>query len=187
MRLRDPTGSAAIGRRGLLQHADVSRPGFLLQSRRRWLGRRRGRHLVPRSCRRIGERNHALHEIQQGAMVSHSCRGAIAHRIRAWIDDERIVDVDTTGRKLATRIEVRLSQPLGITSWETRAALRNIQYRVLAPEQEPANAAPAEPAKTPPQRQERGLTGTLCTSDSCSWRCARPSRLWRRTRFPSGP
>jgi hypothetical protein len=76
--------------------------------------------------------------------------------IQAWIDDERIVDLATRGRKLATRIEVRLSEPLGITSWETRAAVRNIQYRVLDPEREPANAAPAEPSKTPPSDKKEG-------------------------------
>jgi hypothetical protein len=69
------------------------------------------------------------------------------HRIRAWIDDERVVDVDITGRKLATRIEVRLSQPLGIASWETRAALRHIQYRSLPPEGDRPTEAVAEPAK----------------------------------------
>jgi hypothetical protein len=70
-------------------------------------------------------------------------------RIQAWIDDEPVVDLNTAGRKLATRIEVRLAQPLGITSWETRAALRGIQYRLLAPEQERPGETPAEPAKTP--------------------------------------
>jgi hypothetical protein len=67
------------------------------------------------------------------------------HRIRAWIDDESVVDVDITKRKLGTRIEVRRSQPLGIASWETRSALRNIQYRPLPPESEPATKATPEP------------------------------------------
>ncbi|MBM4088884.1 MAG: DUF1080 domain-containing protein [Planctomycetes bacterium] len=55
------------------------------------------------------------------------------HRIRAWIDDKPMVDVVTKGRKLATRSEVELSKPFGITSWETRAGLRNIQVRRLPP------------------------------------------------------
>ncbi len=81
-------------------------------------------------------------------------------RIQAWIDDERIVDLDTAGRKLATRIEVRLSEPLGITSWETRAAVRNIQYRVLAPEREPCQRSAGRTGEDAPDRQERGMTGT---------------------------
>ncbi|MHB8970860.1 MAG: 3-keto-disaccharide hydrolase [Pirellulaceae bacterium] len=77
-------------------------------------------------------------------------------RIQAWIDDERVVDLDTAGHKLATRIEVRLAQPLGITSWETRAALRNIQYRLLTPEQERSGEVPAASAETPPTDKKAG-------------------------------
>jgi len=54
-----------------------------------------------------------------------------ADRIRAWIDDKCVVDVTTRGRKLTTRAEVDLSKPLGIATFETRAALRKIQIRLL--------------------------------------------------------
>jgi hypothetical protein len=54
------------------------------------------------------------------------------HRIRAWIDDEEIVDVDTTGRKLSVRIEVEASRPFGFASWQTTAALRDIRIRKLS-------------------------------------------------------
>jgi len=53
-------------------------------------------------------------------------------RIQAWIDGEKYVDVDTTDRKISIRIEVELSRPLGIASWNTQAALKNIRMRKLA-------------------------------------------------------
>jgi hypothetical protein len=69
-------------------------------------------------------------------------------RIQAWIDDERVVDVDITNRKLTTRIEVRRCQPLGIASYETKAELRNIEYRPLPPDRErPTEKAPRTEGK----------------------------------------
>jgi len=52
-------------------------------------------------------------------------------RIQAWIDGRRVVDQKIVGRTISTRNEVDLSKPLGISTWETRAALRNIQVRQL--------------------------------------------------------
>ena len=52
-------------------------------------------------------------------------------RIQAWIDGKRVVDQNIVGRTISTRNEVDLSQPMGISTWETRAALRNIQIRQL--------------------------------------------------------
>ena len=52
-------------------------------------------------------------------------------RIQCWIDDEMVVDRDIRGHKITTRNEVDLSKPLGISAWQTRAALRNIEYRLL--------------------------------------------------------
>ena len=54
-------------------------------------------------------------------------------RIQAWIDKERIVDQDITNCRLSVRIEVELSRPFGIASWQTSAALRNIRVRSLSP------------------------------------------------------
>lgn len=53
-------------------------------------------------------------------------------RIQGWIDGEKYVDVDTTDRKISIRIEVELSRPLGIASWNTKAALKNLRMRKLA-------------------------------------------------------
>jgi hypothetical protein len=52
--------------------------------------------------------------------------------IRCWIDKEPTVDQPLMGRKLSIRSEVELSKPLGIASWKTTAAIRNIQWRNLA-------------------------------------------------------
>jgi hypothetical protein len=54
-----------------------------------------------------------------------------ADRIVAWIDDEQVVDLVTAGRELAPRPEVDLSKPLGIAAWQSRAAIRAVQYRRL--------------------------------------------------------
>jgi hypothetical protein len=53
-------------------------------------------------------------------------------RIQAWIDDEPVVDVATAGRRISVRAELLDSRPLGIASWRTRAALRQIRLRTLA-------------------------------------------------------
>jgi len=52
-------------------------------------------------------------------------------RIRTWIDDRVIVDQVTKGHKISIRNEVDLSCPLGVSTWETKAALRNIRIRTL--------------------------------------------------------
>lgn len=53
-------------------------------------------------------------------------------RIQAWIDDKPVVNVSTKDRKLSIRLEVERSKPLGIATWCTTAALRDIKYRKLS-------------------------------------------------------
>ena len=49
-------------------------------------------------------------------------------KIEAWLDDRKIVDLETTGLKLTMRPgEIELSQPLGLATWKTTGALRNIK------------------------------------------------------------
>ncbi|MBN1508784.1 MAG: DUF1080 domain-containing protein [Sedimentisphaerales bacterium] len=55
----------------------------------------------------------------------------VPDRIQAWLDDEDLVDVDITGRKVGIRIEVDLSQPLGIATYATTGAIRNIRLKAL--------------------------------------------------------
>ena len=52
-------------------------------------------------------------------------------RITVWIDKKKVIDLPTNGRILSIRPEVELCRPLGFCTWETRAALRNIQLRQL--------------------------------------------------------
>ena len=52
-------------------------------------------------------------------------------KIEAWLDEEQIVDVQTAGRVIDTRVEVDLSKPLGIATWQTAGAVRNIHLRKL--------------------------------------------------------
>lgn len=51
-------------------------------------------------------------------------------RIRAWIDDEQVVDLVTRGRRISLRPgEIQKSLPLGIATYMTRAAVRDIRLR----------------------------------------------------------
>ena len=52
-------------------------------------------------------------------------------RLKAWLDDEVIVDMDTIGAEFDIRPEVSLSRPLGIAAFQTTTALRNIRYRTI--------------------------------------------------------
>jgi len=54
-----------------------------------------------------------------------------ATHIRAWLDDQPIVEVATTGRRIGIRPEVDASRPFGIASYRTRAGLRDIRLRAL--------------------------------------------------------
>ena len=50
----------------------------------------------------------------------------VPNRITAWLDGEQLVDIDTTDRKIDIRAEMDLCQPLGIATWVTTGAVRNI-------------------------------------------------------------
>ncbi len=52
-------------------------------------------------------------------------------KIQAWLDERQIIDQNIAGRKIHTRGEVDLSQPLGVAAWRTKSALRNIRLRRL--------------------------------------------------------
>jgi hypothetical protein len=56
-----------------------------------------------------------------------------ADRVRVWIDDQPVIDQSISSRQLSLRPEVDLSKPLGIASWQTRAAIRKIEWRPLSP------------------------------------------------------
>lgn len=52
-------------------------------------------------------------------------------KIEAWLDNKRIVDADVKDKKISIRSEVELSKPLGIASYSTTAALKNIKLRKI--------------------------------------------------------
>ena len=53
-------------------------------------------------------------------------------RITAWIDARQIVNVEIGGRKIDLRPgEIKLSAPLGFASYNTKGAVRKIEYRLL--------------------------------------------------------
>jgi len=52
-------------------------------------------------------------------------------KIEAWIDSDKVVNLETEGKKISIRAEMELSQPLGIAAWSTAAAVRNIRIRTL--------------------------------------------------------
>jgi len=47
--------------------------------------------------------------------------------IQAWINEKKSVDFKRSGQKLSLRWEVEPSKPLGIATWKTTAALRNLK------------------------------------------------------------
>ncbi len=54
--------------------------------------------------------------------------------IEAWIDEERVIAVNIRGRRIGLRPgDIEYSAPLGIASYDSVAAIRNIEYRVIDP------------------------------------------------------
>jgi len=79
-------------------------------------------------------------------------------KIEVWVDGDKVVDQAVPGHKISIRDEVDLNQPLGLATYSTEGAVRNIRLRQLRPAevaemaQEAAEtggdvAAPAAPAK----------------------------------------
>ena len=57
------------------------------------------------------------------------------NRIQAWLQEEGeepLVDMDITDRKIDTRAEMDSCQPMGVATWQTSGAVRNIHMRKLA-------------------------------------------------------
>jgi hypothetical protein len=52
-------------------------------------------------------------------------------KILAWIDGEKMVDVDTEGKKISIRLECAGCKPFGIATYRTTGAIRNIRVRTL--------------------------------------------------------
>src|SRR3954469_8386862 len=52
-------------------------------------------------------------------------------KIEVWLDDRQIINQDLKNNRITIRIEMEPSVPLGIASWKTKAALRDIRLRRL--------------------------------------------------------
>jgi len=53
-------------------------------------------------------------------------------KIEAWIDQDKVVDVVTTDKKVTVRPgDIEMSEPFGIAAWQTTAAFREIKMRKL--------------------------------------------------------
>ncbi len=53
-------------------------------------------------------------------------------KIQAWLDDKKIVDVSIVGRKVSLRPgSIYLSEPLGVATYETSAAIRDFKLRLI--------------------------------------------------------
>lgn len=109
----------------------------------------------------------------------------VSTNVSVWLDGKPIIDLDTRGKRLSLREgEIERSKPLGLASWSTTAALRQIRWRSLAPTPAPArNATPA--AALPPDTRaamERLVSGLAASREGwdrlaelCDTFGARPS------------
>jgi len=52
-------------------------------------------------------------------------------KIETWIDKKKFVDLETKDRKITIRGDIEASKPLGVATWQTAAALKNIRYRLI--------------------------------------------------------
>jgi hypothetical protein len=52
-------------------------------------------------------------------------------KIEAWLDDRQIITQNLKGNDVDIRIEMEFSKPLGVASWKTKSALRDIRLRRL--------------------------------------------------------
>ena len=59
-------------------------------------------------------------------------------RIEAWIEQKKVVNLNTSGRKLSLRFgEIEMSKPFGLAAWDTSAAYRAVKLRsVTGPAEE---------------------------------------------------
>jgi hypothetical protein len=52
-------------------------------------------------------------------------------KIQAWIDNDRVVNLETKEKRIGIRLEMESCVPLGVATWNTAAALKNIQLKKL--------------------------------------------------------
>jgi len=52
-------------------------------------------------------------------------------KIQVWLDKERLIKVDISDKEISTRIEVTLSHPIGLATFESTAHVRDFKMRSL--------------------------------------------------------
>jgi 3-keto-disaccharide hydrolase len=53
--------------------------------------------------------------------------------LEAWLGEEKIVDVETEGKRIQVRGDIAASKPLGLATYRTTAALRDVKWRPAGP------------------------------------------------------
>jgi hypothetical protein len=54
------------------------------------------------------------------------------HKIEAWLDEEKIADLETDGKRIEMRPgEIESAVPLSLSTYQTRSAYRNVQLKKL--------------------------------------------------------
>lgn len=51
--------------------------------------------------------------------------------IRCWLNDDKIAEIDHTKNRISIRIEMDLSKPLGLATFQTRGAVKNLKLTKL--------------------------------------------------------
>ena len=69
-------------------------------------------------------------EFEQGRWYNVRIRVTDA-AIETWLDDKQIIKQDLKGNKISIRVDMEPSLPLGIASYRTKAALRDLRLRKL--------------------------------------------------------
>jgi hypothetical protein len=53
-------------------------------------------------------------------------------KLEAWMDKEKVVDLELEGKQLAMRVgEIESSAPFGFATWRTKAAIKDLRWRKL--------------------------------------------------------
>ena len=55
----------------------------------------------------------------------------LPERLIAWVDDAKIIDVNTRGKQISLRRDIDASKPLGLASFQTTAAIKDVKIRKL--------------------------------------------------------
>jgi hypothetical protein len=53
------------------------------------------------------------------------------NKLEAWIDDDKVIDADTTDKEISVRADIDAAIPLGLSTYQTKAAYKNVYLRRL--------------------------------------------------------